>query len=95
MTETSRFLPSDVLTFDTVSSDLARLAEHLEQHPKTTLALNLEHVTHCDSAGLALLIQARRLCQEKQSALRIEGMSQAILGLAKFCDVDTLLIGEN
>ena len=61
---------------------------------KTTLVLNLEHVTHCDSAGLALLIQARRLCQEKQSVLRIEGMSQAILDLATFCDVDKLLIGE-
>ena len=94
MNESSVFVPSNVLTFDTVSSDLARLAVHLKQHVKTTLVLNLEHVTHCDSAGLALLIQARRLCQEKQSVLRIEGMSQAILDLATFCDVDKLLIGE-
>ena len=95
MSESSVFVPSDVLTFDTVSSDLARLSAHLKQYAKTTLVLNMEHVTHCDSAGLALLIQARRLCQEQQSVLRIKGMSQAILDLATFCDVDKLLIGEN
>lgn len=95
MNKTSEFIPSDVLTFDTVSPDLARFALHLERHPKTTLVLNLEYVKHCDSAGLALLIQARRLCQEKQSTLRIKGMSQALLDLATFCDVDKLLVGVN
>lgn len=93
MNKSSVFVPSKVLTFDTVSSDLARLVVHLEQHPKTVLVFNLEQVTHCDSAGLALLIQARRLCQEKQSTLRIDGMSQAILDLATFCDVDKLFVG--
>lgn len=91
----SVFIPSNVLTFNTVSSDLARLAAHLKAYVKTTLVLNLEHVTHCDSAGLALLIQAQRLCQEKQSTLCIQGMSQEILDLAIFCDVDKLLIGDN
>ena len=95
MTETSRFLPSDVLTFDTVSSDLARFTLYVKQHPETTIVLNLEHVTHCDSAGLALLIQARRLCQEKRCSLRIEAMSQAILALATFCGVNEVLVGES
>ena len=95
MNKSSVFMPSDVLTFDTVSSDLARFVLHLEQHPKATLVLNLEHVTHCDSAGLALLIQARRLCQEKQCTLRFEGMPQAISDLATFCDVDKLFVGVN
>ncbi len=95
MTEFGEFALSDVLTFDTVSSDLERLTTHLKQHAQKTLVLNMKHVKHCDSAGLALLIQARRLCEEKQSVLCIQGMSQAILDLATFCDVDTLFIGEN
>jgi len=95
MNESSVFKPSHALTFDTVSSDLARLAQHLDKHSQAILLFKLEHVTYCDSAGLALLIQARRLCQEKQCALQIEGMSQAILALATFCGVDILFVGEN
>lgn len=95
MSDARVFVPSNVLTFDTVSSDLTRFSTHVKQHADTTLVLNMEHVTHCDSAGLALLIQAHRLCQEKQLVLRIKNMSQAILDLAKFCDVDNLFIGEN
>ncbi len=95
MSDIHVFMPSNVLTFDTVSSDLARFTSHLKQQATTTLILNMEHVTHCDSAGLALLIQAHRLCKENQRTLRIKNMSQAILDLAKFCDVDNLFIGEN
>jgi len=89
------FLPSNVLTFDTVSSDLTRFSAHVKKYAKTTLVLDMEHVTHCDSAGLALLIQARRLCQQQQSELCIQGMSQTILDLATFCGVEQLFIGEN
>lgn len=89
------FMPSSVLTFDTVSSDLTRFLAHVNQHAASTLVLNMEHVTQCDSAGLALLIQAYRLCQEQGMSLRIQGMSQEILDLATFCGVDNLFIGEN
>jgi|TARA_R110002126_G_scaffold17798_2_gene68874 phospholipid transport system transporter-binding protein len=92
MSDACVFVPSNVLTFDTVSSDLTRFSAHLKQQANPTLVLNMEHVTHCDSAGLALLIQAHRLCQEQSVTLRIQGMSQAILDLATFCDVDNLLL---
>lgn len=95
MNDSSVFVPSNVLTFDTVSSNLAGFKTHLKQHVKAPIVLDIEHVTHCDSAGLALLIQARRLCQEQKSALYIQGMSQDVLDLAIFCGVDKLLIGEN
>ena len=89
-----RFSPAQILTVDTVSLDLKRLSDTLNQHPETPLILDLSGVLQCDTAGLALLIEAKRLCAIKQSRLMIENMSDAMIKLATFCGVAPLFLGE-
>ena len=85
------FKPSCELSFNTVQSDGQRLLSVLRDNQTTTIRLDLCDVTHCDSAGLALLIEARRLCMQFDKVLMIEGMPRAISALAEFCGVETML----
>lgn len=85
------FKPSNELTFDTVTSDLSLLHAYLKKNPDRVTRLDLRAVTLCDSAGLALLIEAKRLCNNQKKTLTIEGMPKAVEALAQFCGVDTLL----
>ena len=85
------FKPSSELTFDTVQSDSTRLMALLQDNKTTKLRFDLCGVTQCDSAGLALLIDAKRLCAQYHKSLVIEGMPKAISALAEFCGVDAML----
>lgn len=55
------------------------------------LHFDLSEVHHCDSAGLALLIEAKRLSGEQNKTCEIDGMPKAIQALAEFCGVDAML----
>ena len=85
------FKPSNTLTFDTVITDLYHLQTYLKKSQSPVVCLDLSAVTLCDSAGLALLIEARRLCMKQHKTLLIEGMPKAVDALAQFCGVDLLL----
>ncbi|MDF1646508.1 MAG: STAS domain-containing protein [Legionellaceae bacterium] len=88
------FLPTENLTIDTVTSDLKRLLAVLDAHPKVPFVFDLNQVLQCDTAGLALLIEAKRLCALKKSSFRIENMPHTMRDLARFCDVEHLFLGE-
>ena len=94
MSKPVRFSPTEILTIDTVSSDLKRLSESLKKHPEAPFVFDLSGVLQCDTAGLALLIEAKRLCALKQSSLQIINMSDEMIKLATFCDVGHLFLGE-
>lgn len=85
------FKPSQDMTFETVQSDCQRLIEFFHKHEGKILNLDLSEVLHCDSAGLALLIEARRLCNLRNKTCMIVGMPKIIQALAEFCGVDTML----
>lgn len=85
------FEPSINLTFDTVESDRKRLLNYLQSPDVYHLRLDLSQVKHCDSAGLALLIEAKRLCKQHNKPFEIEGMSNVIHDLAAFCGVEDIL----
>lgn len=88
----SAFQPSTKLTFDTVMADLALLSAYLKNNAqKKIICLDLSQVALCDSAGLALLIEAKRACNNQQKTLIIEGMPKAVEALAQFCGVHALL----
>lgn len=91
MANTKVFNPSHQLTFDTAQSDCQRLLTLLTDDKITAIRFNLQEVKQCDSAGLALLIEAKRLCRQYKKDLIIDGMSPSIYALAEFCGVDTLL----
>jgi phospholipid transport system transporter-binding protein len=86
------FKPASVLTFETVKTDSLRLNKLLSRKEVTELRINLSEVTHCDSTGLALLIEAKRLCNQRKIGFSLENISDSLLGLAKFCGVDTVLL---
>lgn len=85
------FKPSDELTFATVQSDRKRLLDYLQEHKRESLCLDLSDVKQCDSAGLALLIEAKRLCRKHNKIFTIEGMPKSIYALAEFCGVEAML----
>lgn len=79
------------MTFETVQADCQRLIEFCHKNKTAVLNLELSEVTHCDSAGLALLIEAKRLCTTHNITCNITGMTKMIRALAEFCGVDTVL----
>ena len=87
------FAPSTQLTFDTVESDRKRLFTYLQSRDVRDLYLDMSGVKRCDSAGLALLIEAKRLCMRLKKPFNIVGMPDAIHDLATFCGVDVILLG--
>lgn len=85
------FKPATAMTFATAEADRLRLLACCRDNDKSELIVDLSEVTHCDSAGLALLIESKRVCREYQKSCKITGMNPAILSLAEFCGVQNIL----
>lgn len=85
------FVPKHALTFETIMPCLNQFMRCLHATQAAELVVDLSHITLCDSAGLALLIEAKRMCRQQNKVLVIQGVPSAIKALAKFCGVDTLL----
>lgn len=81
------FKPSTQLTFATVEDDRKRLLDCCNRADSDGICVDLSEVSLCDSAGMALLIESKRLCMEHNKACEITGMTQAIRSLAEFCGV--------
>lgn len=85
------FKPSTELTFNTVQFDSVRLMELFKDNHTSSVSFDLAEVSLCDSAGLALLIEAKRLCMEFGKELVMKEIPKAILSLAEFCGVEAML----
>jgi len=88
------FQPSPEMTFLTVKADRKRLLEYCKSLKALTLTLRLDAVVHCDSAGLAFLIEAKRLARQHKKSCKIEGMPQSVEALAQFCGVEKILLSD-
>jgi len=82
---------SDELTFYTAPRNLEVLTVFLSGLNTDKFHLDLSAVTLCDSAGLAFLIEAKRLCARKNKTLVIENMPKLIDALAEFCGVSHVI----
>lgn len=89
--EVIHFKPGSELTFKTVISVRAKLYKELMDDTCNRFCLDLSEVTHCDSAGLALLIEARKLCKHSNKIFEVTGISPATQSLAEFCGVNGIL----
>lgn len=78
------------LTFDTVPRQRQRLIGILTCEHDDELCIELQNVRECDSAGLALLIEARRLCHQYKKSLLISGLTDEIRALATFCGLEEI-----
>ena len=88
---TEQFKPGTELTFKTVVAVRAQLFKALAAQSSAKFCLDLSEVRHCDSAGLALLLEARKMCQQKNKLLEVTGISSQTLSLAEFCGVEKIL----
>lgn len=84
------FIPSEEMTFNTVPNDRLRLKRYLTQE-RQALCLDLNHVIKCDSAGLAFLIEAKRLSVNFNRSFKLLNIPRTVQNLAEFCGVNTLL----
>ncbi|MDR3501541.1 MAG: STAS domain-containing protein [Legionella sp.] len=87
---TAHFKPLE-LSFKSVVEVRAQLYKTLMDDTSNHLVLDLSEVTHCDSAGMALLIEARKLCKKNNKTFEIIGMSAETESLADFCGVKDIL----
>jgi phospholipid transport system transporter-binding protein len=85
------FKPGTELTFKTVLSIRAKLYKEIIDNRCDKFGLDLSDVIHCDSAGLALLIEARKLCKRYNKVFEVIGMSLETQSLAEFCGVKSIL----
>ncbi|MFT4059977.1 MAG: STAS domain-containing protein [Legionella sp.] len=89
--KTIHFKPGSELTFRSVVGVRAKLSKVIMDSACTHLNLNLSEVMHCDSAGMALLLEARKLCKKNNKTFEIIGMSPETRSLADFCGVKDIL----
>lgn len=79
------------LSFNTVMKHQTKLVKMFNGNKNQVTKLNLAKVTHCDSAGLALMIEAKRLAHRNDCQLVIESQPSQLKALAKFCNVSSIL----
>lgn len=71
------------MTIYTASETKAQLQAVLLQH--SHLEIDLSKVTELDTAGLQLLILAKKSCAQRQGTLRLHGASVAIANIWQKC----------
>jgi len=80
----------DSLTFTEANAALEKLlAFCAQQHDDK--ALDLSNITHCDSAGIAVLIEIKKYVLQQQNTIRLKNPSKQLRSMAQFLQVDDLL----
>jgi anti-anti-sigma factor len=67
-----------------------RLLEELAAHPDAT-RLDLSHVVEMDTAGLQLLMTARRFASDAGRELSVANPSRVVADVLELCRLDALL----
>jgi len=84
------FAISGELVFDTVP-DLVANGRAMFESDGGTVAIDLAQVTRADSAGLALLIEWRRVALGRGKAVAFKNVPAQMIDIAKVSGLDTLL----
>lgn len=87
----SSFKVGERLTFNSVLTERANLYQALLNQKNETFCLDLSNVLHCDSAGLALVLEARKLCRRANKAFELRSLPAQMLSLAQFSGVREIL----
>lgn len=89
--DSANFKPGTELSFNSVVAIRDKMARALKTEAKKIFCLDLSDVELCDSAGLALLIEAKKLCKQSNKLFKVVGVSPEIQSLAEFCGVNDVL----
>jgi phospholipid transport system transporter-binding protein len=80
------------MTFLTISDDYERFNKYVRILKKEDgINMDLSDVRHCDSAGLALLIEAKRLSAGRNKTCTIQNIPKTVQSLAEFYGVHSIL----
>ncbi len=82
---------SGVLDRETAPALMRQLQARLQQHPGEKICINLQGVTRSDSAGLALLVECRRLMRLQQGSLCFEGLPEQMQHMAEISGLSDFL----
>ncbi|OJY38351.1 MAG: sulfate transporter [Legionella sp. 40-6] len=85
------FKPGNELTFRSVIALKKSIYQAITAAEGEVFILDLNEVRHCDSAGIALLIEVQKFCVQQNKKLEIIGMSSHTQSLADFCGVRDIL----
>lgn len=83
------FLLSGALTFDTVPALWRQSAAQFNN--ADALMLDLQGITHTDSAGLALLIEWMRTARSRNKTIAFRNIPPQMLAIAKVSGVEQIL----
>lgn len=79
------------LLFSTVSSILTVGCAMIENHKAGAIAIDMSEVGKIDSAGIALLISWKRLCDTNNKKYQVKGASQQAISLISTNKLEKLL----
>lgn len=89
--KTTYFKPGTALTFNSVVAVRNTLFKALKADKNEVFCLDLSEVEQCDSAGLALFIEAKKLCIRYNKIFKVLGVPSKTQSLAEFCGVNNIL----
>lgn len=78
------------MTIYTCGALKPRLLEELAAHPDAT-RIDLSHVVELDTAGLQVLLTARRYASDAGRELHVVNPSQVVADVLELCRLDALL----
>lgn len=84
-----RFELSGAMSFETADRILRESAGPFRQH--NDIEIDFTGVTDADSAGLALLIEWKGWCGDRDANIRFDALPRSITAIARMTDVEHLI----
>ncbi len=86
------FKPSSALTFTTVLENDKHFRHYCQANKEfPAWCIDLGTVVHCDSAGLAWLIEVKRFSQSAKKTCAIKNIPKTLQALAEFCGLEAIV----
>jgi phospholipid transport system transporter-binding protein len=79
------------LLFSTISSILTVGCKMIENNKADTITIDMSEVEKIDSAGIALLLAWKRLCDANNKKYRLKGASQQVISLINTNKLEKIL----
>lgn len=93
MNAESTFTPKKILSFATVQEEYLILQRLIKSSDAPEIYVDLSNIEHCDSAGLSLMLEAKRLAQKNQKICTFSSVPEGVWNLALFCGVESMFSG--
>lgn len=79
------------LTYNTVMLKKKDFFDAIQKHQADNLAVDMSQVNKADSAGLALMLEAKRFAQRQHKQLHFQFVPNHLCQLAQFNEVASIL----